>query len=227
MKKAIILSIFVIISSSLKSQSSNKFSLEIGVNLSRNINTKGILAYANSGFRAPTVEPSEKDSHTINMSLSAGYRFTENHSIRLRFAKNTIGSRLTGNYYSYHGGCMYGLGYTLMNELNIVRTTSLGLIYEYQLVLKGNRILVGLGIERQWNNYKDTKVRVYYMPDSNFTMHTTIGYLYSLSDFLEIHPKLFMTASFTDLVKRDFNHIERDYIPLQIGFEVGARFSFG
>ena len=227
MKKAIILSLFVIISSSLKAQPFNKFNLEVGINLSRNINTKGIVGFASSGLRTPRVEPSEKDSHTINMSLSAGYRYAENHFIRIRFAKNTIGSRLTGDYYSYDGGCVFGLGYTLMNELNTVRKTSLGLMYEYQLVLKNNRFLAGLGLERQWNNYQDSKVRVFYMPDSNFALHTSLGYLYSLFDFLEIHPKLFMTTTFTDLVKRDFDHIEREYIPLQIGFEVGARFNFG
>ena len=228
MRNAIILSILVIISSAIEAQTSNKFSFEIGVNRSRNINTS---AFIPSGF-APTGTPriitSEKSSHTTNLSMSIGYQYAKNHSIQLRYSKNTLGSRLTGNYYPYRGWCMTGVPVlALEDEFNAVKNNTLGIIYEYQLLLKGHKFVMGLGIERQWNNYAETRIRRYTMPDSNFAMHTSIGYLYSVFDFLEIHPKVFVTNSFTHLAKGISDSATREYVPIQMGLEIGARLKFG
>ena len=231
MKKAILLILLTTSCSSIYGQFYKNFFLEFGVNRTKVFNTSSYFPEFNNEFGAYRgARRDETPTYSNNFSLSAGISPHENHVFRVRYSKNTLGSRLTGTF-THWGWCGVGGANirTLENALNEIKNESLGIMYEFNLPLSFGKATLGVGVEKQWNDYSDTFITIANSPRKNHALHSSLGFLIPMLKWLEIHPKIIMTRSFYnyDLNSEGSSYNSNtspEYIPMQIGAEIGVRF---
>jgi len=201
-----------------------RLSIEVGMNRSRNMNTEAIISsksISDGGVSIVTIE-SESASYTNNYDFLLGYKISNRHQVRIRFSKNKLGSVLCGSTFS---GDSQGSFNSLRNTLNIIDSKSIGALYEYHIPLPNGFMPIGLGFERQKNNFDNSFV---FVPTGifkvNYAIHTAIGYVYPIFQYTYLSAKAFATKSFNN--NRKFSDQNNGmYVPLQIGLSVGLKFS--
>ena len=229
LSKLSLISIFLLISlSNGYSQFYKRFNIEIGVNRSKIINTKQLFTdQTNNAIGSSQANlRSESSSYTNNYSMSLGYLITKGHNVRIRYSYNTLGSHITGKFSS---NIFCGVGafiYDLRNAHNRIENVSLGGMYEFQVPIAGGGLSLGIGIEKQWNDFEDAIIVFQGMLLDNYALHSSIGYIAPLFDFVHLHPKLFITKSINKYQESYHYGYSGDYLPLQIGIEIGLRIHF-
>ena len=197
-----------------------RFDFEIGINRSIVINQNEM--FSSSEDVNQTNRGEEYNSYTNNYSLSLGFKFNKNHTIRLRHSKNKVGSHITGTF-SNGSFCGFGMSrINLINAFNRIDNSTLGAMYEFQYAIHRGRFLFGLGLEKQWSDFTETIVFAPGIVDSNLAFHSSLGYLIRIFETIHFHPKFFTTYTLgNDHFAEDYR--TRSYVPLQIGLELGLR----
>jgi len=198
-----------------------RFSIEVGMNRSRNVNTETVFS-SESGSTTIIIED-ESASYTNNYDVLFGYKITKRHHFRIRFSKNTIGGILTGSHrVNDDDSSFYFLSFH--NRINIIKNYSWGALYEYHIVLPLGYIPIGLGIERQKNDLDDTYLFVPGTFPITYAIHTAIGYVYPIFQYTYLSAKAYVTKSFNNNIQYSDQNSGM-YVPLQIGLSLGLRFS--
>ena len=205
----------------------NKLSFEIGANRSIFINTSQLFPNQLNEPDGPNDinYKSESPTYTTNYSTSLGFQISKGHYIRLRHSSNSMGSHLDGRYKSSNG--FNDTYFILKDHQNIINNISFGGMYELHIPFKKGSVLFGCGFEKHWNNFIDTIVPFSGLQHENYAFHSSIGYLTQIYKIVHLHSKLFMTKSYKiGQVTTLFGGYIGEYVPLQIGLEIGLRVQF-
>lgn len=228
-KVTLIIALFILFQTSGFSQFYKRFDFEIGVNRSKVFNVSEMfptLSEDEVGFRY-SPESSEAPVYTNNFSMSLGFKIANRHVIRIRRSHNTVGGIITGTFYPYGGFCGMGISpQTLRNAPNVIKSKSMGVKYELHTPVHGGSLLIGLGFEKQWNSFEDTFVYSQGILFDNYAIHSSVGFQVPLFSLIHLHAKAFMTRSLANNTNEGFAPLNSEYIPLQIGIELGLRFKF-
>lgn len=215
--------LLLIFTSQCRGQFIKNLDVEFGLNRSLIKNTKSLFTENRDGSSRRELKI-ESPLYTNNYSVSIGYKIFKSHLLRFRYAKNNFGNTLTGTFDCWTGGC--GLGeqvYVLENGANIIESSSMGLMYEYQRKMNFGNILIGIGFEKHKHSYDDTRIIVPGMSLNNFALHSSLGYLIPVNKFLNLHSKVFLTRLLQNDDDIYLSTTENAYLPIQLGIEIGIR----
>lgn len=214
-----------------------RFSIELGVNRSKNYNTQEITSskiYPGSQIRRVTIT-NESPSYSNNFSTAIGYRLFKNHTIKLRYSRNSIGTYISGSIRNFSDANAVGPSSVLKNVNNLITNTSWGAMYEYRKQITNNYFAIGIAVEKQFSNFEDTQVPANGIYRDNFAIHFSFGYYHLLHGNVFLYSKLFATKAFSNnnlplmsnLVTTFRSPFDTGYfVPLQIGIELGLKFTF-
>lgn len=210
------------------SQFYKRFDFEIGANRSKISNTSEMFPSSIYGEDKNNLSPvSEAPVYTNNYSMSLGFHITQRHHLRIRRSHNTIGSIISGTFFPYGQLCGVGLSpFTLRNAHNVIKSKTMGIVYELDTPINGGNFLVGIGFEKQWNSYEDTFVFANGIITENYAVHSYMGMQVPLYSLIHLHSKVFVTRTFSNNIQTGHIHHESKYIPIQIGMELGLRLNF-
>jgi len=203
-----------------------RFSIELGVNRSINYNMEEIISSKGSNGN-PIIITNESRSYKNNFSTALGFQLFQNHFLKLRYSKNTIGTNLTGRFTTP--------SYILNDSHNLITNNSWGIMYAYQFSLFEGHFGLGLGVERQFNNFDDAWITTDGVYKNNYALYSAVSFDYPLFKYIFVYSKAFMIKAFRNNYippERKFGVPSSgqtdlgSYVPLQIGIELGLKFTF-
>ncbi|MDF1696111.1 MAG: hypothetical protein P1U56_09780 [Saprospiraceae bacterium] len=199
-----------------------RFDFEVGVNRSIVMNRVEMFPNSDNANISSDRANKESPSYTNNFSLSIGFQMHKHHHIRIRHARNTVGSHFSGTVRG-NGWCGNGaMNQTYLNAFNQIKNSTLGAMYEFQIDINPGNFAIGIGVEKQWNDFVNTYQILPGILYDNLAFHSSMGYLFPLYDSIQLHSKFFVTQSFQN--SDQLNTTEMGgYVPIQIGCELGVR----
>jgi len=232
LKLSLLIIIFASCLPKVDAQFYKRFSADIGINKSKIINTGFFYPAQNEILDnlGRIDKKNETPAITTNYSMSLGYRIYKNHHLKIRHSRNRIGTYITGNF-GFYGFCDVGESPIVLKQaLNQYKNATLGIKYEFQLPFYGGALTFGAGYEKQWNSIEDTFIVFPGVFPVHHALHTTAGLMTPLFSIVHLYSNIFVTKSIGNntpeniLTYRYMNEI--NFVPIQIGMEVGIRLSF-
>ncbi|MDF1696110.1 MAG: hypothetical protein P1U56_09775 [Saprospiraceae bacterium] len=204
-----------------------KLDLEMGVNRAKVFNTKAINSFvANYSFSTTTVTIiQETATLTTNYNMSIGIPLSQKQRIRIRYAHNLWGSRLTGSIQSISDNLTTSTT-ELRNTHNSIIGTNIGILYEHLFPLSTGQFSLASGIDLHKSSFSETLLFVPGILDTNIALHSYFGYLSPINNYTSFHAKLFTTYVFPADNSSVTNITNSEYLPFQIGIELGIRLKF-
>ena len=229
LKTSLLIIIFTFSLSSVSAQFYKRFSIDIGINKSKIFNT-GVFfpGHEDNLYQSGRIEiKSETPAITTNYSMSLGFHVYKNHHLSIRHSRNNIGTYISGNF-GYNAFCAVGESPLILNHaLNQRKNSTLGIKYEFQLPIQDGALTFGAGFEKQWNDLENTFI---IFPGSLFTNHsiyTSIGLMTPLFSIVHLYSNVFANKALesdpSEFFPLHFSKEDVNFIPLQVGIEIGVR----
>lgn len=199
---------------------------EVGFNKSKVFNTKKISSFEAEGEFGSYIVNIKKEFYpiTANYNMSIGYSISKKHHIRLRYAKNTLGSMLIGSFNIIEGPDFPSSPpITLDRRYSMILSKSIGIIYEYQVPYYEGKFVLGAGFERNKNRFRQEIFIIPGIQSRSYSFHSHFGYLAEINQSIQLHGKIFSTYYFANNRQIYNSPINSKYVPLQIGFEIALR----